>query len=88
MSSLAQIADVVDFIDECLATSDWDSLGALAIPPLTDIELEDPLEIHEALDAVNAMRQRVQQRMDEVAGELESVPAVRRASRAYLGKSG
>lgn len=84
MSDLAKIADVVEFVDTCLAESDWDRLAALTVPTLSDVPLEDPAEIHDALEAVHAMRHRIQQRMDAITSELEGVPAVRKATKAYV----
>lgn len=84
MSDLAKIADVVDFIDECLAESDWDRLATLTLPTMSDVPLEDPIEIHRAVEAVHAMRSRVQDRMDAITAELEVVPAVRKATKAYV----
>lgn len=83
MNDLTKIAGVVDFIDECLAESDWDRLAGLTVPTLSDVPLEDPSQIHEALDVVQAMRSRIQQRMDAITAELEGVPAVRKATKAY-----
>ncbi len=84
MNDLTKITDVVDFIDECLADSDWDRLAALTVPTLSDVPLEDPAEIHNALDAVHAMRDRIQLRMDAITAELEGVPAVRKTTKAYV----
>lgn len=84
MSELAKIAEVVDFIDECLAEADWDRLAGLSVPPLPDVTSEDPTHIVDALIAVQDMGKRIQARMDAITGELEKVPAVRKAARAYV----
>jgi len=84
MNGLAEITEVVGFIDECLAESDWDRLAALQVPALAEVATYEPTQIVDALIAVQDMVQRVQARMDAIADELESAPTVRKAVRAYV----
>ena len=85
MSSLNGIEEMLQFIDACLESSDWDGLAALQPLPQENLTREDPSVLHEALTAVQAMQAKVQQRLDAVTADIDSVPAVRKASRAYLG---
>ena len=85
MSSLNGIDEMLQFIEDCLENEDWDQLAALRPLPQRDLSGEDPGLLHDALSAVQALEAKVQQRLDAVTADLDSVPIVRKATRAYLG---
>ena len=85
MSTLNGIAEMLQFIEDCLENSAWDQLASLQPLPQHELTREDPAVLHDALSAVHAMQAKVQERLDTVTAEIDSVPTVRKATRAYLG---
>ena len=84
MSDLAGIFDLVDRIGECLDRSDWDRLAAIEAPSVVLPEDAAQSHIRGALAAIEDMQARLQEEIDAVSGDLETIPTVRRAVRAYL----
>ena len=75
---------MLQFIEDCLENSDWDQLATLQPLPQRELTREDPAVLQDALSAVQAMQAKVQERLDAVTADIDSVPVVRKATRAYL----
>ena len=79
------IEEMLELIDRCLATADWDRLGQLQPPDLTSDMFSDRTELQAALDRIELMQARLHIEMDTTARFIEEIPTVRKASKTYLG---
>lgn len=83
MSKLNGVAELLARVDECLAADDWERLAGLEAPPMGSVDADDD-EIRAALAQIQAMQHRLQERLEAVGGELDSVPELLTAAKAYL----
>ena len=84
MSRLNGVAELLAHVDRCLAEEDWDRLADLDTPMASGPIDAGEDQIRETLTQVQSMQRRLQERLDAIKGELESVPAVLAAAKAYL----
>ena len=84
MSDLDRVRISVRFIEACLESSDWDALSALdTSPPSIASGVDDVESLTEVLREVQKLQHRVEVAMGAIREELDDVPQMRKAARAY-----
>jgi hypothetical protein len=84
MSDLDRVRTSVRIIEACLESSDWDALTALDASPLSVATGVDDVEsLTEVLGEVQQLQHRIEVAMGAIREELDDVPQMRKAARAY-----
>ena len=83
MSGLDQVRATIRSIEARFAASDWDALAALEVgEPQLDVG-EDVESMTEVLREVEELQHRIEVAMGAIREELDGVPQMRKAARAY-----
>ena len=85
MSELDRVRTTMRVIESCLDRSDWDALAALDDPMLGRADAGDDAEsLTQVLRDVEALQQRIEIAMGAIREQLDDVPQMRKAARAYV----
>ncbi len=85
MSELDRVRTSVQAIESCLDRSDWDGLAAITFdelePANNGVDLDSLTEV---LRDVEHLQHRIEIAMGALREELDDVPQMRKAARAYV----